>query len=133
MAVTSLWAINGRVSVLIDYAINPDKTSVDGASGLHKIGGVIQYAADELKTEKQEYVTCINCSGVETAAEDFLRTKKIWHKLGGRTQKNSRTRPPGGNAFTDTRVLSRERSMPKPHMRSAWSSQSAAGATAFKL
>lgn len=84
MAVTSLWAINGRVSVLIDYAINPDKTSVDGASGLHKIGGVIQYAADELKTEKQEYVTCINCSGVETAAEDFLRTKKIWHKLGGR-------------------------------------------------
>ena len=84
MAVTSLWAIDGRVSVLIDYAINPDKTSVDGASGLHKIGGVIQYAADELKTEKQEYVTCINCSGVETAAEDFLRTKKIWHKLGGR-------------------------------------------------
>ena len=84
MAVTALWAINGRASVLIDYAINPEKTSEGVATDLHKIGDVIQYAADDLKTEKQEYVTCLNCSGVETAAEDFLRTKQLWNKLGGR-------------------------------------------------
>ena len=68
MAVTSIWPINGRVSVLINYAANPEKTREKVSAGLHQIDGVIQYAADELKTEKRELVTCINCSGgVETA------------------------------------------------------------------
>ena len=84
MAVTSIWPIKNRVSVLIDYAINPEKTNEKVASQLHKVGEVIQYAADDLKTEKQEYVTCLNCSGIETAADDFMRTKKFWRKIGGR-------------------------------------------------
>ena len=84
MAVTSIWPITGRVSVLINYAINPEKTNEDTATALHQVEGVIEYAANELKTEKREYVTCINCSGVDSAAEDFVRTKQIWNKLDGR-------------------------------------------------
>lgn len=84
MAVTSIWPIKNRVSVLINYAINPEKTNEKVASQLHKVGEVIQYAADDLKTEKQENVSCINCSGIETAADDFMRTKRFWRKLGGR-------------------------------------------------
>lgn len=85
MAVTSIWPINGRVSVLINYAANPEKTREKVSAGLHQIDGVIQYAADELKTEKREYVTCINCSGgVETALDDFMRTKRHFGKILGR-------------------------------------------------
>ena len=85
MAVTSIWGINGRVSVLINYAANPEKTREETSAGLHKIGEVLQYAADDLKTETGEYVTCINCSGgVDGAADDFIRTKQYWKKIGGR-------------------------------------------------
>ena len=85
MAVTSIWPINNRVSVLINYAINPVKTREEVAVTLHQIDDVIQYAADELKTETREYVTCINCSSdADAAAKDFLRTKTYWEKEGGR-------------------------------------------------
>lgn len=85
MAVTSIWPINNRVSVLINYAINPGKTREEVAVTLHQIDDVIQYAADELKTETREYVTCINCSSdADAAAKDFLRTKTYWEKEGGR-------------------------------------------------
>ena len=85
MAVTAIWPITGRVSVLINYAANPEKTNEKVSAGLHQIDGVIQYAADELKTETREYVTCINCSGGATeAVRDFMRTKIEKRKIGGR-------------------------------------------------
>ena len=53
MAVTSIWPIKGRVDKVINYARNPEKTREEtrkGLSTLHEIEGVIDYAADEMKT-----------------------------------------------------------------------------------
>ena len=54
MAVTSIWPIKGRVDKVINYARNPEKThDKERLSGLHEIEGVVEYAADEMKTEKR--------------------------------------------------------------------------------
>ena len=52
MAVTSIWPIKGRVDKVINYARNPEKThDKERLSELHEIEGVVEYAADEMKTE----------------------------------------------------------------------------------
>ena len=84
MAVTSIWPIKGRVATVIDYARNPEKTREESSSALHKIDDVIQYAANELKTEYRAFVTCINCSSEEAAAREFMEAKEIWRKTEGR-------------------------------------------------
>ena len=65
MAVTSIWPIKGRVDKVINYACNPEKTTeayyVENAA-LHVIDDVVEYAADDAKTERMEFVTGINCS-----------------------------------------------------------------------
>ena len=86
MAVTSLWPIKGRVDHVIDYARNPEKTTEAGYAGqaaLHTIDGVMEYAADEMKTERRSYVSCLNCRE-EVAAAQFMETKRLWGKLDGR-------------------------------------------------
>ena len=83
MAVTSIWPIKGRVDQVITYAQNPEKTMGGGRVALHTIDGVLEYAADEMKTEQRSFVTCLNCRE-GTAADDFLSTKRLWKKTGGR-------------------------------------------------
>ena len=57
MAVTSIWPIKGRVDKVINYARNPEKThDKERLSELHEIEGVVEYAADEIKTEERAYV-----------------------------------------------------------------------------
>lgn len=54
MAVTSIWPIKGRVDRVINYARNPEKTTeavYDELAALHTIDNVVEYAADEIKTE----------------------------------------------------------------------------------
>lgn len=54
MAVTSIWPIKGRVDKVINYARNPEKThDKEKLLELHEIEGVVEYAADEMKTEKK--------------------------------------------------------------------------------
>lgn len=87
MAVTSIWPISGNAAKVIAYVRNPEKTVERGSeemANLHAIGGVIEYAADELKTESRAYVTCLNCTNEETAAEEFMETKKLKNKTTGR-------------------------------------------------
>jgi hypothetical protein len=87
MAVTSIWPIKGRVDTVINYARNPEKTreeSKKGLSALHEIEGVIEYAADEMKTETRAYVTCLNLQSEETAAKEFMETKRLMQNEGGR-------------------------------------------------
>lgn len=87
MAVTSIWPIKGRVDKVINYARNPEKTrekTRKGLSTLHEIEGVIEYAADEMKTETRAYVTCLNLTSEELAAKEFMETKKLKHNEGGR-------------------------------------------------
>ena len=86
MAVTSLWPIKYRLDKVINYVRNPEKTTEEYYSenaAMHTIDGVLEYAADDTKTERREYVTCLNCSE-QTAAWDFVNTKKLWRKDDGR-------------------------------------------------
>lgn len=73
MATTKIWGIKGRIDRVIRYAANESKTwngeyeaaaqfhrtDVKAESGIH---AVLQYTADEMKTEKQFWVTGVNCS-----------------------------------------------------------------------
>lgn len=84
MAVTSIWAIKGRVDNMIRYIANPEKTiDWEEAEIFHRIDNVVQYSADELKTEELAYVSYINCNA-RHAVEQFMATKRRWDKLGGR-------------------------------------------------
>lgn len=87
MAVTSVWPIKGRVDRVINYARNPEKTQESSQAEqarLHEIDGVVEYAANDMKTKTRSYVTCINLTSEETAAREFMETKKLWHNEGGR-------------------------------------------------
>ena len=61
MAVTSIWPIVKGVRDVITYACNPEKTTEENRVQFHAVKNVLEYAADELKTEKCEYVDGINC------------------------------------------------------------------------
>ena len=87
MAVTSIWPITGNPGNVIDYAANPQKTTEGGLSelaALHAIDNVVEYTADQIKTEKCHYVSGINCIPSD-AKNRFMRTKKKFGKTGGRT------------------------------------------------
>ena len=87
MAVTSIWPIGSHPKHVIDYARNPEKTverSPEQLAAIHTIDGVVEYAADEMKTETRAYVTCLNCTSEETAAEEFMEVKELWGKTDGR-------------------------------------------------
>ena len=85
MAVTSMWPIKGRVDQVINYARNPEKTiesSQKELAKLHAIDGVVEYAANDMKTERRMYVTCLNCRE-ENAARQFMETKRLWSQITG--------------------------------------------------
>ena len=86
MAVTSIWPIKGRVDRVINYARNPEKTTESGyeeLASLHAVDGVVEYAANDMKTERRSYVSCLNCRE-DAAAAQFIETKRLWSKMGGR-------------------------------------------------
>ena len=86
MAVTAIWPIKGRVDKVINYARNPEKTTEAGLpelASLHTVNDLVEYAADEMKTERRSYVSCLNCRE-DTAAAQFMETKRLWGKLDGR-------------------------------------------------
>ena len=86
MAVTSIWPIKGRIDKVINYARNPEKTREKAMlSTLHEIEGVIEYAADEMKTETRSYVSCINLTSEEDAAKEFMEVKRRYGKTDGRS------------------------------------------------
>ena len=77
MAVTNLWAVKGNLSAVVKYIENPEKTTV------RDMEQVMTYISDANKTEQMLYVTGINCEP-EIAAKQFLQTKQLWNKEGGR-------------------------------------------------
>lgn len=89
MAVTSIWAVHGdNVATVMKYIANRDKTDTGqfpAVASFHAVNRVLQYGADEMKTEQQLLVTGILCdTKPEIAARQFLRTK-VNHggKVGG--------------------------------------------------
>ena len=77
MAVTNLWAVKKNVSAVIRYIENPEKTTSKD------VEQVLSYIEDGSKTEEMMYVTGINCEA-DIAAEQFMQTKRLWGKEGGR-------------------------------------------------
>ena len=77
MAVTNLWAIKGSASAVVDYIEDPEKTIPQDMQQ------VVSYITDANKTEQMMFVTGINCEP-EIAAKQFIQTKQLWDKEGGR-------------------------------------------------
>lgn len=79
MAVCEIWDVRGRLDHPIDYAENPEKTANPKytESDLQALGDVMKYAANGDKTEKQFFVTGVNCDAA-TARDEMLITKEQW-------------------------------------------------------
>lgn len=84
MATTSLWEIYQRLDKVIHYATDIEKTkNKNYDQDLYKaLHNTIEYAKSNFKTEKQMYVTSINCDK-ETAFKEMVMTKKHFRKEGG--------------------------------------------------
>ena len=86
MAVSRLWSIHGRLSDVIDYATNPEKTvranSKYSDADYQALKDVLAYAKDEEKTEREYFCDGINCN-VATAREQFITVKQSFGKEDG--------------------------------------------------
>lgn len=84
MATTSIWDVKDNLKRVLDYASNPEKTKSVSESDYHYNGlsQAISYTTQDLKTEKQLYVSGINCT-MATALKDMMITKKAFHKTDG--------------------------------------------------
>lgn len=74
MAITKVFAIRIDFKQTVRYAVNEQKTSLDG---------MIDYAVNPDKTEQRLFESCLNCSSVENASRDMERTKRRYNKTGG--------------------------------------------------
>ena len=61
---------------VMEFAMTDERAS--------EFGHVIEYATDGTKTERQLFVSALNCA-VETARQDMMMTKQEFDKLGGNT------------------------------------------------
>ena len=84
IATTGIWKIDKRLNNVIDYTMNIEKTvnSEYGKETYYNLHNVLEYVEADFKTEKQYYVSGINCTP-ETALEEMLITKKQYNKIGG--------------------------------------------------
>ena len=81
MATTSLWHISGRLTDVINYIENHEKT-IAADNDLSELFDVIDYVKRDDATSEGEYVTAINCMR-ETAFEQMIMTKKQFGKTEG--------------------------------------------------
>jgi hypothetical protein len=84
MATTAIWDVKDRLDRVINYTTNPNKTeNPDFASpDFQGLKGVLEYTTDDDKTEKQFYVTGVNCDPA-TACEQMTGTKLQFQKTDG--------------------------------------------------
>lgn len=84
MATTSIWKVENRIDKVIEYTTNVKKTkNKEYGDDLYKsLHNTIEYTKADFKTEKQYYVTGINCTA-ETALQDMILTKKHFEKTKG--------------------------------------------------
>lgn len=76
MATTSLWHIKGRLSDLIAYVENPEKTVPKGTEDFFN---VFSYIQNPQKTADGSFVTSINCLK-QTALRQMILTKQRYGK-----------------------------------------------------
>lgn len=84
MAVTKIWDVKGRLDSPIDYVKNPEKTLNPQYEEAHiqALGDVIEYAANEDKTERHYFLSALNCN-TTYARRQFQAVKNHFDKDGG--------------------------------------------------
>ena len=84
MAVTKLWSVTHSLKHVIDYANDPEKTSIKNFSEeqYQALADVLTYAKDEEKTEKVFYAQGVNCN-VTYARDEFVYVKDLYNKQSG--------------------------------------------------
>lgn len=84
MATTKIWDIKHHLKRVINYISNPEKTEVPDEINylFNGLATSISYTTQDMKTEKQLYVTGINTT-LSTAFEDMVLTKKTYQKEDG--------------------------------------------------
>jgi hypothetical protein len=84
MATTAIWDVADRLDRVIDYAANPEKTEnlVFSSYGFQSLQNVLDYTQQDAKTEKQFYVTGINCDPA-AAYKQMSQTKLQFQKTDG--------------------------------------------------
>ena len=81
MATTGLWPVKCRLKDVLDYADNPDKTTVQKYLD-RDLYATLTYAGNDEKTDKQIYVDAINCPK-QRAYQAMMAVKRRFGKLGG--------------------------------------------------
>lgn len=81
MATTKIWKVDSHLRRVVDYAKNENKTINPDweKSSYQAMEDVMNYAADDLKTEQKFYVSGINCVP-ERAREMMMQTKEQYQK-----------------------------------------------------
>ena len=84
MAITKIWKVSNRLDHVINYANDEEKISLSTYESKAKsdLESSIYYAINPKKTEKQLYVSSLNCL-VDTALEEMNITKKQFNKRDG--------------------------------------------------
>ena len=84
MATTRIWKVDNKLPRVLDYAKNPDKTENPNWSktDYQTMRDVMDYAMDDFKTERQYYVTALNCN-TDCAREQMQMTKTKFQKVDG--------------------------------------------------
>ena len=83
MATTKIWAVKSRMDHVLDYATNEEKTALKwNETDLQAMRDVMDYAMNDAKTEKQFYVSGLNCD-LSNARKQMIRTKRMFRKEDG--------------------------------------------------
>ena len=81
MATTGFWPVKGHLRDVLAYADNPDKTTARQYVD-KDLFDTLRYAAADRKTDRQMYVSALNCPK-QQAYEWMTETKKRFGKMGG--------------------------------------------------
>lgn len=84
MATVGIWKIEKRLDRVINYTTNIEKTinSEYGKESYASLHNVVEYVNSDYKTEKQAFVSGINCVP-EIALEEMVITKQAFNKTDG--------------------------------------------------
>lgn len=79
MATTKLWKVENRLDNVVNYASDKSKTENKKYQNINNIYELLDYTTNPDKTEKQFFVTGINCE-LDTAIRQMTQTKKKFNK-----------------------------------------------------
>lgn len=81
MATTKLWKVENRLDNVVNYASDKSKTENKKYQNknINNIYELLDYTTNPDKTEKQFFVTGINCE-LDTAVKQMIQTKRNFNK-----------------------------------------------------